>query len=59
MMNRFPLLTTYYTLLIILAVLVLLGGIVVALDTATTVTWRGETEFKFGTFLGVSWGLVS
>lgn len=55
-MNRFPLLTTYYTLLIILAVLVLLGGIVVALDTATTETWRGETEFKFGTFLGTFLG---
>lgn len=55
-MNRFPLLTTYYTLLIILAVLVLLGGIWVANDAATTETWRGETEFKFGTFLGTFLG---
>lgn len=51
-MERFSLLMWCGILLTSLAVLVLLGGILAALGTATTVTWRGETEFKFGTFLG-------
>lgn len=55
-MNRFPLLTMYYSLLIILAILVLVGGLFVAYGMAQTETRLGETEFKFGTFLGVFLG---
>lgn len=49
-MDRFPMLTTYKTLLNGVAILIVVLGLFVAIDTARVRVW-GETRFEFDTFL--------
>lgn len=49
-MDRFPMLTTYKTLLNGVAILTLVAGLFIAIDGARETDW-GRTEFQFGVFL--------